>query len=553
MVSSWRVLIVLVVLGVVAGAARGQVPATPSQVYPALYSRVEMQSMFADSKTFADATPLFSPATIARRYRTRVPRTRRDLFAFVTSNFELPATSLDTPSTEQSTRTPTPIGIVNSVRTQDSVESHIASVWPLLIRVARKPAPYSSLLYIPHPYVVPGGRFREFYYWDSYFTMLGLKLDGHAGAARGLVDDFAYFIDRYGFVPNGARSYYLSRSQPPFFYLMAGLMGSDTIGEQVKYLREMRREHAYWMQDSNRLRAGQSREHCVAMPDGSILNRYWDALATPRDESFREDVLLARSSNRAVGPIYRDIRSAAESGWDFSSRWLSDGRTLKSIRTTAIVPIDLNALLYGLERAIATACQRVGDADCERHFAAAAKRRASAMNRYLWDGVHNRYVDYDAGAGRAIDRLSAATLYPLFVGLAAPDQAASVAATVQAELIKPGGLVTTTASTGQQWDAPNGWPPLQWIAVAAFDNYGMHTMAHDLARRWVDTVKRVYVETGRILEKYDVESIRPGGGGEYPLQDGFGWTNGVTRALIERYPDLRSEPRLDPRRRTENK
>ena len=128
-------------------------------------------------------------------------------------------------------------------------------------------------------------------------------------------------------------------------------------------------------------------------------------------------------------------------------------------------------------------------------------------------------------------------LYPLFVGLAAPDQARRTAASVRAHLLAPGGLVTTTRRTGQQWDAPNGWAPLQWIAVQGLSAYGERELAQEIATRWLATVARVYGETGKLLEKYDVETARPGGGGEYPLQDGFGWTNGVTRALIDLYPE----------------
>jgi alpha,alpha-trehalase len=279
------------------------------------------------------------------------------------------------------------------------------------------------------------------------------------------------------------------------------------------------------------------------MQDGSILNRYWDALDTPRDESFREDTSVAASSGRPAAEIYRDIRAAAESGWDFSSRWLGDGQTLATIRTTAIVPVDLNSLLYGLEQAIVTGCERIRDRSCAQRYSDRAAHRKVAITKYLWDAHQGRFADYDWVRHERTDRLSAATLYPLFVGFADRDQAAAVIRAVQHALVRPGGLVCTPTTTGQQWDAPNGWPPLQWIAVSAFELYGQHELARELARRWIGTVSRVYAETGKLLEKYDVERLQPGGGGEYPLQDGFGWTNGVTRALLHRYPDVQpAEP-----------
>lgn len=479
-----------------------------------------MEGLFADSKTFADATPRSSPPVILGQYRETAPASREALLQFVTGQFDIPGAVSTAPA---------PGG--------ETVEAHIAALWPVLIRQAPHPPAYSSLLAVPKPYVVPGGRFREFYYWDSYFTLLGLILDGHADAARDQVDDFSYLLDRYGHIPNGARTYYLSRSQPPFYYLMVGLVSP---GATASHLRHLQAEYAFWMAGAQTLRAGEAHARVVRMPDGSILNRYWDDRNTPRDESYKEDVMLARSSPRPAEDLYRDLRAAAESGWDFSSRWFADGRSLATIRTTSIVPADLNSLLYGLEQAISQACQEIHERACEDDFAAKATRRAAGMRHYLWDPQLGFFSDYDWREHSRTGRLSVATLYPLFVGLAGPEEAGAIATVARAQLLAPGGLVTTTVATGQQWDAPNGWPPLQWVAIRGLERYGHRELAHQIASRWIGTVRRVYAENGRLLEKYDVQTVRPGGGGEYPLQDGFGWTNGVTRALLEDYPDLKS-------------
>lgn len=162
------------------------------------------------------------------------------------------------------------------------------------------------------------------------------------------------------------------------------------------------------------------------------------------------------------------------------------------------------------------------------------------MDRYLWDGKSGYFEDYDWRRGKRRGELSAATLYPLFVGLATSQQGSQVATVARSRLLEGGGIVTTTIHSGQQWDAPNGWAPLQWIAIRGVARYGNAALAHEIARRWVATVGRVYANTGKIFEKYDVEHALPGGGGEYPVQDGFGWTNGVTRGLLQLYPDLRS-------------
>jgi alpha,alpha-trehalase len=202
------------------------------------------------------------------------------------------------------------------------------------------------------------------------------------------------------------------------------------------------------------------------------------------------------------------------------------------------VPVDLNSLLYGLEQAISRGCEAQQDAACERTFAARARRRREAMDRYLWDEKAGYFMDYDWRHQQRTGELSAATLYPLFTGVADIKQADAVGGITQLRLLKEGGIVTTNISSGQQWDAPNGWPPLQWIAVSGFRRYDQPVLAREIARRWLATVQRVFANEGKLVEKYDVEHDLPGGGGEYPLQDGFGWTNGVTRALLGLYPDL---------------
>ncbi len=402
----------------------------------------------------------------------------------------------------------------------------------MLTRPPETPARFGSQLALARAYVVPGGRFREIYYWDSYFTMLGLVRDGRGDLAADMTDDFAGLTSEHGHIPNGTRTYYLSRSQPPVFYLMAALAPGRG------HLSALRREYGYWMRGAAPLRPGQASANVVRMPDGSLLNRYWDDLDTPRDEAFSADTALAATTPRPARALYRDIRAAAESGWDFSSRWLADGRSLASIETTDIVPVDLNSLLFGLEQAIAKDCAAVHDRACAADFTGRAHRRSAAISRYLWDPASGRYLDYQWRRGQRLDRPSAAMLYPLFVGQASRDQARGVAAAVERDLLEPGGLRATARRTGQQWDAPNGWAPLQWIAIRGLSAYGEHRLARLIAVRWLTSVCRTYAQTGKLMEKYDVETARPGGGGEYPLQDGFGWTNGVTRALLDLYPGV---------------
>ena len=506
-------------------------PQPPQALFKDLFVAVQSAQMYGDDKVFPDAVPKAAPAAILAEYHAQRPESPEALRRFVASHFTLPS--------EASTVASRPEHV--------SIVTHIDELWDALTRRTPTAPAYSSLLPVPRPYVVPGGRFREMYYWDSYFTMLGLQESGRHDLMEDMVRDFAYLIDTYGHVPNGVRTYYLSRSQPPFFFEMVGLLSSDDPAASFAgFLTQLRREHAFWMQGSQGLRAGTAQRRVVALADGSMLNRYWDDRDSPRDEAYRHDSELARASGRNPRQVYRDIRAAAESGWDFGSRWFADAHTRATIITTEIVPVDLNSLLFGLEEAIRAACQRRADEACAKEFQRRAQQRRAAMDRYLWDPAAGAYLDYHWTERARVPRISAATLYPLFAMAASREQADAVAAAIRRELLKEGGIVTTTQATGEQWDAPNGWAPLQWIAVSGLRQYAQALLAEAIACRWMVSVNRVYGETGKLVEKYDVMSTgRSGGGGEYPLQDGFGWTNGVMRKLMALYPATAADSNIE--------
>ncbi|USI74890.1 alpha,alpha-trehalase TreF [Sphingomonas morindae] len=493
-------------LAVAAGAA------TPEDLYGPLFRAVELARVFPDSKTFADMIPNAAPADIMAAYRAERPAGRDALAAFVARFFvqaeARPAQALP-------------------------LRAHIQSLWAILSKPPLATKAGSSALALPYAYVVPGGRYQEFYYWDTYFTMLGLKADGQTAMVESMLDNFVSLIERYGHIPNGTRSYYLSRSQPPYFALMLALSDNHDPAVARRRLAALKAEHRYWMAGAACLDASGACQHVVRMPDGSLLNRYWDARDTPRDESYVEDV--ATSAAAGPRPVNRDLRAAAESGWDFSARWLGDYQGLATIRTTEIVPIDLNSLLWAMEESLARRCAEAGDAAAARDFAAQAAARKAAIGRWLWSADEARFVDWDRARKAPTPIVSAALLTPLFVGLATPDQAHATAARVRRDLLAPGGMRTTTRRTGQQWDAPNGWAPLHWIAVEGLSRYGEDALARTIADRWLATVNRLYKATGRVVEKYDVETQAPGGGGEYAVQDGFGWTNGSVSALMQRY------------------
>jgi alpha,alpha-trehalase len=497
--------------------------ASPQVLFKDLFAAVQSEALYEDGKTFVDAVPKTAPGEILTQYHHARPGTPEALRQFVADHFDLPAQAASVPSPPEKV----------------SITTHIDQLWDQLTRKTPAAPRYSSALPLPYPYVVPGGRFREIYYWDSYFTMLGLAESGRQDLLTDMVRDFAFLLDTYGHIPNGARTYYLSRSQPPFFFAMVGLLSKeDPAAAYAQYLPQLKREYAFWMAGgTTALRPGTAHRHVVKLTDGSILNRYWDDKDTPRDESYREDVAVARDSGRPAQEVFRNLRAAAESGWDFGSRWFADGHNRITIDTTEIVPVDLNSLLYGLENAIRSGCERKGDMACADDFADRAAARRAAIDRYLWDSARAGYFDYRWTQKTPVTRLSAATLYPLFFGVASEPQAAGVARSVTAELLQAGGIVTTPLRTGQQWDAPNGWAPLQWIAVDGLRRNGQTRLAEAIACRWLVNVQNVYRQSGKLVEKYDVMTPgRSGGGGEYPTQDGFGWTNGVQRKLMALYP-----------------
>jgi alpha,alpha-trehalase len=504
-------------------SAREVVPQSPAALYGELFDRVQRERVFPDSKTFADAIAKSEPAEILRRYADARAAANFSLRDFVMQNFTLASEAAGEFRT-------TP---------REEVRAHISRLWPALTRTPGDSSGPDSHLVLSTRYVVPGGRYRELYYWDSYFTMVGLQASGRDDLVADMVENFAGLIDRYGHIPNGSRSYYLSRSQPPFFAAMVSLQ-ADRDGERalIQRLPQLELEYAFWMDGAEKLEAGTQYRRVVRLADGTLLNRYWDDLATPRDEGYVEDLAAAQQGKRPAAEVYRDLRAAAESGWDFSSRWLEDGKTLATIRTTQFLPVDLNSLLYGLETTIVRGCKAAQRRDCEESMSARAIARRQAIAKLMWDEKLGAFVDYDWRNGRRMEQVTAATAYPLFADLAAPKQVRRVAATLRATLLMPHGLATTTRETGQQWDVPNGWAPLQWIAIDGLRRNGEQKLAADIAAGWVAENVRVYCKTGKLVEKYNVRDAGAGAGGEYPVQDGFGWTNAVLVKLLALYPKL---------------
>jgi alpha,alpha-trehalase len=483
-----------------------------------LYEAVQTSGIFPDSKSFPDCTLLATPEVILSAYAEAVEQPNFDLKSFVNAHFSIPPP------------------IVSDYQSGDKpIAEHLEALWSVLLRQPDAPdAPDTTLIPLPFPYIVPGGRFREVYYWDSYFTMLGLRAAGRHELIHDITGNFAHLIDTVGFVPNGNRTYYLSRSQPPFFALMVNLL-SDIKGPEIRhqYRPQLEREYAFWMAGELTLsEEKQTHRRVVRLPDGAVLNRYWDDRPMPRPEAYAEDIHLAGLSDRPAEETWRHIRAAAESGWDFSSRWLADGQNMATIRTTELIPVDLNCLLYYLEKTLLSIYRELPDRVPADVMKLRAKARKNAIQQYCWNNTQNYYFDYSVPEQFFTKSWHLAAVYPLFFDIATPEQAAHVAQHIAKKFLQPGGLITTLEVTGQQWDAPNGWAPLQWMTYCGLRQYGYEALANQVRTNWLRQNEKTYAATGKMMEKYNVTDINlHAGGGEYPNQDGFGWTNGVYLAM----------------------
>lgn len=473
-----------------------------------LFDEVQRAQVFEDQKMMTDAVPLFPVSEINEKYEMEKQKEGFDLKAFVLANFDF-------------------LGSKISIQREDHlpIEQHIEKLWDELTRTAYEEK--GTLLKLPKPYVVPGGRFNEFFYWDSYYIMLGLQASGRIEMMENIIENCSYLIQNVGFVPNASRTHFLSRSQPPYFSLMLDLLSESTNDEKIyiRYHDTLEKEYAFWMNGEDGLENDSSIKRVIKTKDGEILNRYYDSENTPRPESYLIDI---EDNKNTSEEFYRNIRSACESGWDFSSRWLADGETIQTIETLNLAQVDLNCLLWHLEKTLAksSALQNLTKKD-DYYIERAAKRR-QMIDKYFWDENSGLYKDYHTKKHNNTTSEHIAALYPLFLGLANEKQAKAVSDTIAKKFLYQGGLVTTTKQSGQQWDFPNAWAPYQWLGFKAMKNYGFTQLANEIKNNWCSNVERVYNNTGKLMEKYnalDTETIA--GGGEYPNQDGFGWTNGV--------------------------
>ncbi|HUV71202.1 MAG TPA: trehalase family glycosidase [Terracidiphilus sp.] len=431
-----------------------------------------------------------------------------------------------------------------------------------------------GLLYLPNPYIVPGGRFNEMYGWDSYFILLGLEADHREALAKGIVDNFLFEIEHYGAVLNANRTYYLTRSQPPFLTSMIRAVYEDPASFPATRAGRMQADlwlqHAYMLAEKDHS-TWERPEHKAG---STGLARYFDYGTGPvpemtDDSTYYIDVLrwlvahphqggdsyLVKAAEhpdaaeaarlkltscdvhasvvcanawyagyRLSHDYYAGDRAMRESGFDTSNRFGPF-----SGDTQRFAPVGLNSLLYRYERDLEHFALLLGNARDAAHWDRRAQQRAAAIQRYLWRPKDGVFADFDFVHARTSTYAYITSLYPLWAGFATREQATKMESKLDL-FERPGGLSTSNTNTGLQWDEPFGWAPTNWIAVAGLENYGFRTDAARIAQQFDSTVDTGFAADGAIREKYNVvagNSDVKVSAGYKSNEIGFGWTNAI--------------------------
>jgi alpha,alpha-trehalase len=408
-----------------------------------------------------------------------------------------------------------------------------------------------GLLYVPHPHIVPGGRFNEMYGWDSYFIQVGLLRDGKLQLAKDLVDNFLYEIQNYGHILNANRTYYLTRSQPPFLTEMILGVYRQTRDQSwlARTLPMIDRYYRFWTEQPHLTETGLSRYYDLGHgPAPEVLSGERDAQGRTHYDRVRQyyrehrvtdydpNLYYDRQSDRLTDLFYVADRSMRESGFDPSNRFGPFSADIIHYN-----PVCLNTLLYQMEKDAAEICRALGKEAQAAVWRRRFEVRREKINHFLWDRTEGFYLDYNLLNRTRRKYPFATTFYPLWAGIATKEDARQVVAHM-ALLERPGGLLTSNHTTGNQWDAPFGWAPLQMLAVKGLRRYGYQAEANRITVNFLSLVLKEFIEHNVIIEKYDVlrresdvsAEIRYG----YSSNEiGFGWTNA---AFVELYVELPS-------------
>lgn len=525
-----------------------------------LLNIIQMSSIFNDSKTFVDMPLKFPPNIILEKFQNLSDHSISSLNSFLTENF-LPAGS-EVLSTKPVDWHPNP-KFLTEINNEDLKNwgSKIHAIWLDLFRVFDHNLSCSecfSSLKSPKPFIVPGGRFREYYYWDNLWIVEGLLVSEMLETSLDIVENLLDMIEKYGFVWNGARLYYSKRSQPPVISLMIFEIYQEiSKGNSSKALNLLEksydlllREYNFWMKEKRCNIVNISKE----LMD---LNCYKGFSEMPRPESYKEDQLLAEKSQKINSSIFREIIAGAETGWDFSSRFFEDFQNMTTINVSRMIPVDLNAILYKVEVTLSEISKILNRKKDELFFREQSQLRKKTMMEILFDERTSQWRDAD------IENLNKNPNFYLsnFIPLWAFDNIDDVQINeiigkidqIQKNFI--GGIPTSLKNSSQQWDFPNVWPPLQDFIIFGLnkrDDKYAKKVAFELAQKYIDNAfcgwsfSEAKMGKGAMFEKYNSLIIGvSGSGGEYEAQEGFGWSNGVALKILKHFGKELRRPSCD--------
>ncbi|EFA08993.1 trehalase isoform X1 [Tribolium castaneum] len=515
---------------------------------------VQMAGIFKDSKTFVDMSLVRTMEKTLKNFEIMMTRTggspnKNDVVEFIQKNFQASHNELDNWYPTDYQVNPPFLRKIKDVRIR-AIAKKLLDIWPNLGRkikpeVMQNPFKY-SIIPVPNGFIVPGGRFREIYYWDSYWIMKGLLICDMKHTVKGMIDNFFRIIDMYGFIPNGGRIYYLDRSQPPLLTLMVA--DFLEVSKEVLWLRNnmkyLEKELMYWLT----MKTVQVEKHGQKYR----LARYRSSDNTPRPESYIEDIHTASRyrTEDEKRQCYQNIRTGAETGWDFSGRWFFDHQggnraDLSTINPTRVIPVDLNAFLCRCFKIMHEFYKKFRNHERAAFWLQKYNEWLKAIRDVLYNVEDGIWYDYDIELRVQRKHFYPSNFAPLWTECYDTSIRQSYGKNATNYLVQKGilnyegGIPTSLFETGEQWDMPNAWAPTQAIVIFGLDKSqdpGAKKVAQDLAFRWIDSLVKVAEDTHEMFEKYNAMfKGMYGGGGEYEVQTGFGWTNGVMLELIEHY------------------
>ncbi|XP_040580504.1 trehalase isoform X2 [Lepeophtheirus salmonis] len=524
---------------------------------------VNKAQVYNDSKTFVDKPLRFDIDVVLEGFHALMKKTsndpnREELKSFLDDNFEEVNNELIDWAPPDWNENPEFLSKISDpilIAFGKDLNSRWKSLGRKIKNSVKENEDRHTEIYMEHPFIVPGGRFREMYYWDSYWTILGLLVSNMPDTVKGMLENFVGLVQKYGHIPNGNRIYYINRSQPPLFISMVDIYYKATsdntfLEENIKVLEE---EFQFWLEN---------RSVEVEKDDEKYtLFRYNVNVGTPRPESYLPDLNESYHFGTEADKeeFYRNMRSGAESGWDYSSKWFIKGTSnvgvLADTKTTQIIPVELNSFLCKNARLLGDFYGILGNEEKEKEYRKKEKSIRSAIESVLWNEEEGIWFDYDLHNGIPRKFFYPSNVAPLWAECFTDTRTRNRIRSVMNYLRNApamkylGGVPTSMLKSGQQWDLSNAWPPLQEIVITALENANdpdAKDMAFNLAQRWTNNNWLTYNNSKKVMfEKFDVEKVGlPGRGGEYKVVEGFGWTNGVMLHLLDIYGDKLKNPTL---------